>query len=214
MAKTHVAAQGESLDSIARAHGLRGAAALREHPGNSSCLRCRPHDEILFPGDTLEIPEAEPGFVIELDERTQFRRAAPRTTPLSLVLVHVDGTPMRSCDVTIEHAAGPTTARTTDDGALDVALPLGTAVCTIVAGAYAWDVELAHLNPVHETDDDGISGAQGRLRNLGYFHGEVDGVDSPELQDALALFQVACDLPRTGTLDDATTTALHDAHGC
>ncbi len=64
---------------------------------------------------------------------------------------------------------------------------------------------LGHLDP-----SDEVTGAQGRLRNLG-FDLEVDGELGPRTRDALATFQDAHGLDPTGELDDATQSKLAEA---
>lgn len=213
MPRTHTVAQGDSLDSIAARFGLE-LAALRELADNAELLRKRPHPQILHPGDVVAIPEVVPGIEVALDTRTSFRRRRRALPRFSLVLQHLDGAPMAEVAFELRHAGGTLTGTTDAAGRLVVDLPLAATSCTITAGAYAWDVDVAHLNPVHETDDGGISGCQGRLRNLGYYHGEIDGAASEALREAVALFQVACGLPRTGELDDATIDRLHERHRC
>ena len=75
-----------------------------------------------------------------------------------------------------------------------------------------WRVNLAALPPASEP-----KGAQQRLKNLGYYQGNVDGGDSDEYEDALREFQVdhreSHDLEPTGALDGATAGALEEVHG-
>jgi peptidoglycan hydrolase-like protein with peptidoglycan-binding domain len=63
-------------------------------------------------------------------------------------------------------------------------------------------------------DDDGVSGAQGRLLNLGYPVGPIDGKLGPRTRAALRQFQTDMKLqPVSGELDDQTKKALVKAHG-
>ena len=212
---SHRVEQGESLYSIAAQHKLARWEALRDHAGNRSLMQKRPHPQILHPGDVLQLPDAaEEGLPVALDGRTQFTRRAKNTQPLSLTLRHVDGSPIANTPFRLEHDHGTVDGRTNGDGALDTEVPIGTRKCTLTAGAYVFELQVAHLNPLRDTDDQGLSGCQGRLRNLGFFAGEIDGRESPELADAIGLFQVANELPRTGKLDAATRDKLAAQHGC
>ena len=72
-----------------------------------------------------------------------------------------------------------------------------------------YSLKLGGLDPVTE-----ISGAQGRLKNLGYMIPAIDGQLGPETVEALHQFQQANGLDVTGALDDATQAKLKEAHGC
>ncbi len=54
----------------------------------------------------------------------------------------------------------------------------------------------------------GIAAVQGRLRDLGYYHGGLDGVWGPDTQQALAQFQQRNGLQPNAELNPATITAL------
>ena len=57
-------------------------------------------------------------------------------------------------------------------------------------------------------------GAQGRLRNLGYSVGAIDGVLGRRTDEALRAFQLDHGLEVTGELDDATRAKLAEfGHG-
>jgi peptidoglycan hydrolase-like protein with peptidoglycan-binding domain len=70
-------------------------------------------------------------------------------------------------------------------------------------------LELRGLDPVTE-----VSGVQGRLRNLHYYSGPVDGRLDAETVRAMRELQVARGIAETAEPDDATRQALLDAHGC
>jgi peptidoglycan hydrolase-like protein with peptidoglycan-binding domain len=75
-------------------------------------------------------------------------------------------------------------------------------------------VLIGHLNPLSDTVDYGISGAQARLVNFGYGTGEIDGEMGPMTQAALREFQADHGLEVTGELDQATIARLAEKHGC
>lgn len=69
--------------------------------------------------------------------------------------------------------------------------------------------ELRHLDPTTE-----ITGAQGRLKNLGYSVGPIDGVLGRRTGEALRAFQHDQGIEVTGELDDATQAKLAEfGHG-
>ena len=71
-----------------------------------------------------------------------------------------------------------------------------------------YELDLGDLNPITE-----VSGVQGRLANLGYYSGRIDGKMDDELQQAIQNFQVAKELEPTGELDDATRDMIEKAYG-
>lgn len=214
MAK-HTVQQGESLFTIAWDHGLPSWEALRDHPANAELMGKRPHPQILFPGDELELPEATEGVEVAIDSRTTFRRRAKNTQPLRLVLEHIDGTPMGDTEFTLEHDRDTVTGKTDASGVLDVELPIEVRTAKLSAGWYTWEIEVAALDPLAHTDDDGASGRAGRLHNLGWCHDPcIDEDESAAERRAIELFQVWRGLPRTGELDEATRAELERRHGC
>jgi hypothetical protein len=70
-----------------------------------------------------------------------------------------------------------------------------------------FELNLGYLNP-----EDSNSGVQARLKNLGYYLGEITGKIDDETQEALRAFQRDRELPETGEADDATREALASAH--
>jgi N-acetylmuramoyl-L-alanine amidase len=87
-------------------------------------------------------------------------------------------------------------------------------VAGMTIGELTRTVLIGHLNPLLNTDDDGCSGAQARLVNLGYGTGEIDGEMGSMTQAALREFQADHGLEVTGELDQATIARLAEKHGC
>ncbi len=59
---------------------------------------------------------------------------------------------------------------------------------------------------------DKIEGIQSRLRNLGFYCGELDGELGPDMVDAIKLFQKKMGMDITGDLDDKTRDAIEQEH--
>jgi outer membrane protein OmpA-like peptidoglycan-associated protein len=57
------------------------------------------------------------------------------------------------------------------------------------------------------------AGVQRRLAHLGFFHGEVDGEQSPALETAIREFQAQHALDATGALDPPTTLKIREVYG-
>jgi N-acetylmuramoyl-L-alanine amidase len=99
---------------------------------------------------------------------------------------------------------------TTDaNGMIDRPIPVQayTAELLFPASGRRYHLILGGLHPY-----DTISGAQARLRNLGYLLDEVDGELRTSMRVALAAFQRRKGLRVTGEIDPVTLRALRDAH--
>ncbi len=57
-------------------------------------------------------------------------------------------------------------------------------------------LQLGHLDPIEE-----VSGVQARLKNLGFYGGEVNGQLDKETTEAIVAFQKTSGLPETGRID-------------
>jgi hypothetical protein len=212
--REHRVDQGESMLTIAAQYGIPDWRTIFDDPGNSS-LKEKRNPQILHPGDVVVIPGAteSAGTAAKLDGRIVLVRRGRNSQPLRVKLSNVDFSPMAGIDFTLSFGKGQVHGTTDADGWVSAQVPLDIQDLRLETGDHSWDLAMGHLNPLEETDDHGISGAQGRLKNLGYFDGEIDGKTSPELESALRRFQLQHDIPRTGELDDATSKALAGRHG-
>jgi hypothetical protein len=75
-------------------------------------------------------------------------------------------------------------------------------------------LRIGNLNPVEKAPDGGVSGAKGRLKNLGYNIESTSGPLDAPTRTALALFQHDHKLDVTGELDAPTKKKLEEEHGC
>ena len=68
-------------------------------------------------------------------------------------------------------------------------------------------LRLGYLNPVSE-----LTGVKQRLRNLGFYSGQIDSDLNEETVAAIRAFQSVQKLEPTGELNQATTNKLRDLH--
>lgn len=214
----HVVKSGECLSTIAASYGFKNWQTIYDHPDNAAFRTKRPNPNLIYPGDALFIPTKDdasallkPGqtsvFVLRRAKRfvrIALKDAAQRALADEPYVLLVDGEPIASDTKTDANGV-----------VLCEVPPTATSAVLHIAGC-GWDVEIAALNPLDaETADGGVSGAQGRLLNLGYAPGVIDGVLGTRTTQALRAFQ-SDHLPSavTGTLDDATRSKLAEVHGC
>jgi hypothetical protein len=96
---------------------------------------------------------------------------------------------------------------TSDTGLLEINLPARarTGLLKIPEEQLECELQFGWLDPLDE-----ITGAEARLQNLSYYHGDLNGEMNDDLQEALEIFQSDFGLPVTGELDDVTKQKVSD----
>jgi hypothetical protein len=208
MPKTHQITQGECIANVAELHGFF-PKTLWEHPDNADLKKLRGDPYSLLPGDVVKIPDKRLKTVTgAAEKRHRFTR---KGVPEKLRVRFCIGDKPRANARYRLDIDGKLIDGTTDGQ--------GWVECAISPNAHSAKIhfddsrdaivlDLGHLDPIEE-----ISGIQGRLANLGFYAGPIDGIFSPDLEAALVDFQVAKKLEISGRLDDATKKALRDAYG-
>jgi N-acetylmuramoyl-L-alanine amidase len=211
----HTVQQGECLSRIAVNYGFRDFRTVYDDPGNEDLRKIRPDPNLLFPGDVVFIPEKEPkeesGATAQLHT---FRLSAQRRV-LRLVLEGLDGEKMASEPYELDIEGDVVSGVTGPDGLIERAIPLDAVNGTLTTTRYSWPLNVAHLNPLDDTNDDGITGIQARLRNLGFDPGEIDGIAGPRTKDAIIAFQEDNPpLKVDGICGPKTRALLVELYGC
>ena len=208
MPRSHRARQGECISSIAMNEGFF-PDSIWNHSDNAELKKQRNDPQCLLPGDVVVIPdkqEKEESHAAE--SRHRFRRkGVPEMLRVRLTILDE---PRANEDYRIEIDGALSTGQTDGDGWIEAAIPPDAKKAKVYLGADAepFEFQLGRLDPIETA-----SGVKGRLRNLGYFFGEVDDRDDDELEGAILDFQAANELELTGEPDDATLSALSDACG-
>ena len=206
----HTVQQGDCISSIAQQHGFFWQT-LWDHPNNASLRAARQCPNVLMPGDVVHIPEREEKQEAGVTEkRHPFRK---KGTPAKFrIQIMVNDVPRANERYTLE-IDGQTFQGTTDaDGRLNRSIPpdarSGRLVVGLPPNQDEFPLNLGSIDPV-----DQVTGTQQRLRNMGYYAGEIDGEMGPDIEAALRLFQQKRGLPVTGQLDGATRARLQEIHG-
>jgi hypothetical protein len=212
----HTVKQGESLSKIADEYGFSDFHSIWDHPDNAELKQKRQNPNVLYPGDDVFIPEKELKEVSgATEQRHRFQCRVPKEI-LRIALEDSNGNPIANApyELLIEEEIHRGT--TDDKGRLEQRIPMDSQKGQLrLENGLTWDLLIGHLNPLGaDTSDQGISGAQGRLLNLGYEVGKVDGIFGAKTEAALKQFQADGSLPVTGRLDEATRTKLIETHGC
>jgi Putative peptidoglycan binding domain len=215
MSTTHVVRRGECLSIIARRYGFGDYKVIYDHPDNASFKQKRPNPNVIFPGDTVVIPDKQTKqHAVPSGKKTRFKTKVPKKV-LRLRLVDGQGAAIANEPYTFELSGlARRDGTTTGDGDLEQKIPTGYARAELCILGRTLTLELGNLNPMKDAPDRGVSGAQGRLQNLGYPVGALDGVLGRRTHTAVALFQAAEQLDVNADLDARTIAALEQKHGC
>lgn len=208
MPTRHVVRQGECISRIAFEYGFF-PETVWNHPENKDLKELRKNPYVLMPGDVVVIPDKRVKEVSKpMGQRHKFRR---KGVPEKLVMKFTRGDELRANEKYVLEIDGKRIEGSTDGGGvveLDIAPNAKNGKITFVVEGDEYELALGHLDPVTE-----LSGVQGRLRNLGFYHGSVDGEMNEELEEAIRLFQERNKLEPTGKVDDALKSNLQSAHG-
>lgn len=203
--------QGESVESIAAETGHLWHT-IWNHGNNTELRQKRTSPHILHPGDELFIPDVELREAPKpTDAKHRFRLKAA-TIRLKL-LVREQNRPLANKPYVLVVDGTTYNGSTSGSGIVEAVIPAGSREGTLLIEPgtpqeKVFRLDLGHLDPITE-----VSGWQGRLRNLGFFAGSVDGERSEALADAIRAFQQANSLPETGEMDGATRARLESEHG-
>lgn len=201
--------QGDCLSSIAFEYGFF-AETLWNHPKNAELKRQRRDMNVLMPGDTVFIPDKRLKDVERpTNELHKFRcKNAPEKLRIQLFRENEPRSDEKY-ELIIDDRL-KFTGSTDGQGRLEQSIPPNAqrGELKLKGGEEVYALQLGHLNP-----NDQITGAQGRLRHLGFYFGSVNGQMSPELEHAIQEFQISRKLEPNGELDQNTLNALKEAYG-
>jgi hypothetical protein len=214
MPTTHVVQQGECLTRIARRYGFSDYKVVYNHPDNAELKKKRPNPNVLKPGDRIQIPDRDDKEVSAQTGATHRFVLKLPVKMLRIVLKAHDGEPLAGTEYEIDVAGEVRTGTTDSDGLLEEAVPIAAATAELTVEGRVLRLSLGHLNPIDDVLKGDFSGVQGRLKNLGYNVGPIDGKFGRRTRAALASFQADHDLEIDGKPGDATLQKLEEIHGC
>jgi Putative peptidoglycan binding domain len=214
MPKQHIVSPGECLSRIAHQYGFYDYLTIYEDAGNVEFRRKRPNPNLIHPGDVIVIPD--------IQEKTESRSTGnkhiftvKRTRRYVRLRLHYhDGQPIAATPYKFTCGAQVLTGQTDGNGMLEKEVPRDAETAQVEIAGFTWTVKIAHLNPMDNTPDEGVSGYQSRLRNLGYDTGPIDGVAGKRTARAVRVFQA--DYPPLkvdGICGPQTQAKLKEIHG-
>jgi len=227
---TYKVLQGETVPAIAKRYGFHDWKIIYNHPENTGLRELRSNPNLLHPGDQLFIPERRiREELCATDARHTFRaKQAKQKLKIALTVVDplfgdevgtgepqpVERLPLANVAYELEIEGKLHRGSTDNQGRFEADIPVDARVGKLTAGKGTWALSIGDLNPViEETPDDNISGAQGRLKNLGYYLGPINGTLDEETMLSVRQFQTDEQLELTGAFDDETLAKLRQIHG-
>ena len=207
-----VVGEGDCMASIAFEHGFL-PDTLWNLPQNAKLGSGRTDQRVLLPGDRVHIPKIQLLYeACQTDEKHIFVKKGVTET-LRIVLLDEDGNPRPDLKyiLTIDKKFVKSDV-TTANGLIEAAiLPNARSGKLTVKGEEAEEVYLLQLGGMDPTSS--ATGVQGRLNNLGFYCGAVDGIIGSQTRGAISEFQESQNLTVTGQMDDDTRQALARVHG-
>lgn len=209
----HIVVSGECLSGIAARYGLASWRSIYDAPENAEFREQRPNPNVIQPGDRLVIPERVEGRHSASDKKEHGYRRKRETSRLRVVL-KLHGEAVANARYELRFRDRKIAGKTGGDGRIDVEVPVDLEKATLVVDGFELTLEVGAINPVETAARGDLSGAQARLRNLGYGPGPVDGLMGPRTRAALLAFQKDNQLRESGATDAPTCDELRKSHGC
>jgi hypothetical protein len=204
----HNIKRGDCIDQIAEKHGLL-PDTVWDHPDNNELKTLRKDKNILYTGDKLFIPDNRLKIEkVAAGAKYKFiRKAVPTKFKLQL---KKNATPRANSAYTLHIDNDTFEGKTDADGWIEHSIPpraeKGQLILTDSDETY--DLNLGHLDPL-----DQVEGVQQRLKNLGFYAGDIDGEESDMTRTAIQFYQKNKGMNISGVIDDELKNSLQDGHG-
>lgn len=201
----YIVTSGDCISSLASQYGFFWETIWNANP---DLRNMRNNPNVLMAGDVVIIPDKIlKEIACSTDQLHKFVKKGERAK--FRLIVERYNIPLANRRFVLSVSPDVFQGTTDDNGLLEVSID------PKVMSGHLWmpddnlecDLEMGYLDPVEET-----TGVQHRLHNLGFYVGELDGVASDELHNAIADFQTSVGLDGTGELDDTTRQTLFLRH--
>ena len=200
--------QGDCIERIAYNKGFFWET-LWNHPQNEGLKKKREEPNVLFPGDSLFIPEKTiKTESIDTEKLHRFRKKGIPSI-IRMVLLDEDDEPLKNIKYILKIDGEIVSGKTDSEGKLSHPVNPNVKKGKLIIGEDKdeYDLEIGHIDPISE-----INGIQNRLNNLGIFCGKIDGVLGPKTEEDIQEFQVAYGLEVTGKIDEQTKNKLKEIY--
>ena len=217
MAGNYTVKQGDHVPGLARRFGFSDFEEIWNHANNAELKAKRENPNVLFPGDSLYIPDREQGLYPRPTEQRHKFKVKGKTLKLCLILKDQYEEPIANAPCILQVDSESHQLTSDADGKLELEIPPTAGDSQLVIqdtdqtpyGGLTIPIRIGYLDPVDE-----VTGQQGRLRNLGYFTGDIDGNASPAFEMAVEEFQCEQKLTVDGICGPQTQAKLKEVYGC
>jgi hypothetical protein len=207
----HRVRQGDTLYSLSKCYGVPTQRII-DHPDNTFLRDSQRNEGILRPGDRVTIPDPQYKEIDCASEQRHRFQCRNQRCDLEVQLFREDE-PRGGEPYLLRFDMVEFSGNLDDDGWLRVRIPADVQRGLLAIGEgddiEEYPVQVGHIDPVDE-----IRGMQQRLRNLGFFPGDMDDRHSDILTMAIRSFQTKYGLETSGEMDEATRDRLIEVYGC
>ena len=208
MAKIIIAKEGDCFINICSQEGFYWETVWN-HPENQQLRELRKKHNILKKGDRIHIPDWEiKEYRAETEKRHTYQVKVPRAN-FTLTLMTL-GQPRANEDYTLIINGHSRTGTTDETGTFTESIPPKARYGRLLLGEHReeFTINFGYIDPIEE-----MSGVQKRLKNLGFFMGEIGDEVTDETTRAIAEFQRSVEISGNGELTDETRQKLVEVHG-
>jgi N-acetylmuramoyl-L-alanine amidase len=208
--------QGDHIAGIAKQFGFSDYKTIWNDPNNAQLKAQRVNPNVLYPGDQVYVPDLVPSEFPRPTDVTHKFTVQVDKLQLCLVLEDLYEQPIANAQCSLR--LGSDTSTVTTDGTGKIQQPIAPDVkdasVTILAAQTPYQntqipIKIGHLDPV-----DQVTGQQARLKNLGYYWGEIGAAADDALESAIEEFQCDAGITVDGVCGAATQAKLKQVHGC
>ena len=217
MPTTHTIAQGETLTRIAQRYKLSSWKTLYDHPDNAAFRKLRPNPNIIFPGDTITVPDVVAKKMSASAGKSHVFCLKKEVEIFKIKISNSAGKAWDGKRVVVTLGANTIDTLITPEGMLEIPLTQGDESEAKIdiymddpngAPSHTFNVELAHLDPVEE-----LSGVQARCNLLGHDCGVADGIMGSKTRAGVKSFQSQYGLQVDGEPGPLTKAKLKEVYG-
>ncbi|HEV3331703.1 MAG TPA: peptidoglycan-binding protein [Bryobacteraceae bacterium] len=216
MAGTYTVKQGDHLSKIAKEFGFSDYHTIWDHPNNAALKQQRSNPSVLYPGDSLFIPDRQQRLESRnTDKLHQFQAKKP-ALKLRLALEDAYEKPIANAPCILAIGSDSRNVTTDGSGKIEQDIPPDVHDAILVVqdeqtplNNTQIEIKIGDLDPVEE-----ISGQIARLDNLGYFAGDVNQPDQKAFESAVEEFQCDQGLTVDGICGPVTQAKLKQVQGC
>jgi N-acetylmuramoyl-L-alanine amidase len=206
----HIIEQGEWIGMLAAIYGITKAETIWNEGNNEQLRNKRKTPNILLPGDEVFIPAiATKDVDAPAEKKSKFKLSLP-ADEFTLAVLDEENEPRKGVPYKLLIGKMKLEKKTDDQGRIKAKIPSGADRARLEIDDQVITLLLGHLDPLEE-----VSGIQQRLKNLGYYFGEVDGIEGPLTRNAVEVFQT--DYPPLkvdGICGPKTREKLKEIYGC